>query len=555
MINFTVLKSSADMKKYYSPTGHDYWIEDKDQIAFFGGKLAERFGLKEFDLQSFHDLCDGILPGSRRIDPETGEVKTTPLTPGRRPDSRAGWDVTVDGPKDLGVLMALGLDDRIIPEVLERAGRDVMAMIERDAKTRVRVGKQDTDRETGQIVYTGVLHTTARPVGDKIDVQPHFHFLVANVTYDPVEKKLKALQLQPYAQNGAREARPFYTAYFNNQLARYMQELGYEIEPDRRTGSFRVAGVPERMRKEFSQRTQKIEAVASQLEKQKQEFLGDPSAKLNAEVKGRLGAHTREPKKPGKTWNSLMQHWLSRVADSELTGIEETVARARDKGPHNVKDRFTREQARESLDWALRHLLERSSTVSEREVFTTALKHGLGQITPEGILKEIGSRKDLIRRVVDGQEMVTTQAVLDEENSILAFAKKGRDRWKALGGSAMGPMLADSSPQTGQAPQLGDRRHSDLSNALRMDCTLRAIFHRAATTGRHYHTLPHPASGSSPRLEIKRPPDPDPRRGGHRQDDAHEGPARRRRCAVCRAGPLCRSKSWSSAARESRPER
>ena len=33
---------------------------------------------------------------------------------------------------------------------------------------------------------------------------------------------------------------------------------------------------------------------------------------------------------------------------------------------------------KEALDWSLRHLLERSSTVSQRELVTTALKHGMG---------------------------------------------------------------------------------------------------------------------------------------------------------------------------------
>jgi conjugative relaxase-like TrwC/TraI family protein len=273
MLNFTVLKSSTDLKNYYRP---DYFLENAETRAFFGGTLAERLGLDEFDVEQFHDLCDGLVPGSRTARNPEGEK----LTPGRKEGARAGWDVTVDGPKDLGVLMALGLDDRIVPLVLERAARDVAAEIERDAKTRVRVGKQDTDRTTGNIAYTGILHLTARPVGGNIDVQPHIHLLVHNATYDPVEKKLKALQLQPFAANGTKADRPYYTALLNARLAQYMQELGYEIEPDRKTGSFRVVGVPDRVRKEFSQRTNKIEAVAAMLEKAKQKFLGDPNAKL-----------------------------------------------------------------------------------------------------------------------------------------------------------------------------------------------------------------------------------------------------------------------------------
>ncbi|HZZ82023.1 MAG TPA: MobF family relaxase [Gemmataceae bacterium] len=431
MLNFTVLKSSADMKKYYAPTGRDYFIEDEKTVAFFGGKLAERLGVGEqFDLDTFHDLCDGFRPGVWEPDPETGEIKKAKLTPGRRDDSRAGWDVTVDGPKDLGVLMALGLDERIVPEVLQRAGQDVMALIELDAKTRVRIGKQDTDRATGEIVYTGVLHTTSRPVGDKIDVQPHFHFLVANATWDPVEQRYKALQLQPFAQNGARIDRPYYTAFFNAQMAKYMKELGYQIEQTKDT--FRVVGVPEPVRREFSQRTQKIEAVAAMLEKNKQEFLNDPNAKLNPAVKGRLGAHTREAKKPGKTWESLMDHWVSRVTDTELQQVRDAVDLSR-QGPKGME--AIRENARESVDFALRHLLERSSTVTQREVETVAMRHGIGNVTPESVVEEINTRRDLIRREIGGVNLVTTQAVLNEEKAIVEFAQKGKGRWRPLSAS------------------------------------------------------------------------------------------------------------------------
>jgi conjugative relaxase-like TrwC/TraI family protein len=359
-VNFTVLKSSADAKRYYHPHGHDYWVEDGHSHAFFGGKLAERLGLGAFDLEQFHRLCDGLHP-------LTGQK----LTPGRREGSRAGWDVTVDGPKDLGVLIGLGLDARIIPDVLEQAGRDVMALIERDAKTRVRVAKQDTDRATGEIAYTGILHLTSRPVGSKIDVQPHYHFLVANATWDDVEHKMKALQLQAFAANGAKLDRPFYTAYLNSRLDHYMRQLGYQTTPDGQ-GSFHVVGVPEHVRDEFSQRTKKINAVAKKLEQQKQAFLGDPTAKLNPEVKGRLGAHTREAKQPGQTWDSLVDHWCSRVTPADLWTVRNTVAKATKPLAMPYRDH-------EAVQFAFDHLLERASVVPERQVVTEALKWGVGR--------------------------------------------------------------------------------------------------------------------------------------------------------------------------------
>lgn len=447
-VNFTILKSSADLKRYFSPVGHDYYVENSKTHAFFGGNLKDRLGLKEFDIEQFHALCDGNHPF-------TGEK----LTPGRREGARAGWDVTVDGPKDLGVLAALGMDDRIIPEVLERAAKDLAAIIEADAQTRVRIGKKDTDRHTGNVIYSGVLHTVARPVtlpdgSVKIDMQPHLHLLFHNVTWDPVEKRMKALQLQPFAANGSKEARPFYTAYFNSQLARYAQQLGYRIEQTK--DSFRVVGVPESVRKQFSQRTAKINAVASDLaegkkdwlEKQREEQGQQPwmdqfDTKLNPAVKGKLGAHTRERKQPGTTWESLLDHWNSRVSDEERQAVLDTVIRSQ-RNPGKPLDRH-----KEAVQYALDHLLERNSAVPQRQLVTEALKHGLGGVTLEGVYAELGKRRDLIRRKMNGVDLVSTQAVLAEEKAIIAFAKQGRGKYKPLG--KKGGTIADTLSPSQQA--------------------------------------------------------------------------------------------------------
>src|SRR6185312_15772396 len=85
------------------------------------------------------------------------------------------------------------------------------------------------------------------------------------------------------------------------------------------------------------------------------------------------------------------------------------------------------------LDWAIRHEFERNAVVSERQLVTTALKHGLGRVTLEGIYEEVYRRPDLIRRIVNGTELVTTRAVLNEEKSIIQFAEWGKGRWQPMG--------------------------------------------------------------------------------------------------------------------------
>ena len=147
---------------------------------------------------------------------------------------------------------------------------------------------------------------------------------------------------------------------------------------------FEIAGIPERTNKEFSRRTTQIEKAA--------EVLGIK----RPETKAKLGATTREPKREGLSWPLLLRAWQARLQPGELEAINATVREAL-QGPLALEDR-----SHEAVDWALRHLLERSSVVSERQVVTESLKHGLGSVTPKDVYAELGRRKDVIRRDVGG---------------------------------------------------------------------------------------------------------------------------------------------------------
>jgi conjugative relaxase-like TrwC/TraI family protein len=444
MLNIGIIKNVSGAMRYFSPEGHDYWVENKDTRTFFDGKLAERLGLGEFDLNKLHALLMGIDPRTMKVS-QAGRITGDQLTPGKKESKRPGYEVTVDGPKDLGALMALGLDERIVPEVLERAGRDVMQLMQEDAQTRVRIGKQNTDRKTGNILYAGVVHLTARPEGGKIDFQPHIHFLVPNVTYDATEKRFKALQLQEFVGNGSRTARPYYMAYFNNQLANYMKELGYAIERD--GDSFKVIGIPDRVRQEFSQRRQRIKKTAKEL------GISEDSRAFQ-----KLAMTTREEKEPGRSWESLMDHWHGRVTSDERKAILETVIKSRRQPVKLEADR-----SKEAVDWALEHLLERSSVVQERQVVTEALKHSLGQVSAEAIWKEMG-RPDLIRREVNGRTLVTTKAVLAEEHAMVSWAVKGRGRFQPLA-SAENQLSKQPTPRQADLATLSPSQQAAIRHA------------------------------------------------------------------------------------------
>src|SRR3989442_8768756 len=95
------------------------------------------------------------------------------------------------------------------------------AMMETDfGATRVRQGRANNDRMTGNLVLAVYHHDTSR----ELDPQIHTHAVAANLTYDGTEGRWKALQA-----SGIYERRAFLTALYRNSLAREGRHLGYEI--------------------------------------------------------------------------------------------------------------------------------------------------------------------------------------------------------------------------------------------------------------------------------------------------------------------------------------
>jgi conjugative relaxase-like TrwC/TraI family protein len=103
----------------------------------------------------------------------------------------------------------------------------------------------------------GYRHDTSR----KLDPQLHTHAVAANLTYDGVEGRWKALQA-----SGLYERRAFLTEVYRNALAREVRGLGYEIEPRRdskgKDHGFEIRGVTNELLEKYSLRSaQRDEAI------------------------------------------------------------------------------------------------------------------------------------------------------------------------------------------------------------------------------------------------------------------------------------------------------
>ena len=84
--------------------------------------------------------------------------------------------------------------------------------------------------------------------------------------------------------------------------------------------------------------------------------------------------------------------------------------------------------AAEAVAFAIGHLFERHSVVDTRKVYETAIRHGIGSVTPQAIQAE-AERQGLLTKGTES----TTREVLAQEGRIIAYGRSGRGVWQKLG--------------------------------------------------------------------------------------------------------------------------
>src|SRR5665213_687961 len=285
MIRITQQNSGAAAKKYYATA--DYYSEGQEIVGSWGGKGAARLGLEgKVDKFSFERLCDNL-------DPRTG----TPLTVRTRTERRVGYDFTFSVPKSVSLLYAMSGDQDIL-DAFRGAVDETMREIETEMKTRIRIGRQDRDRTTGNMVWAEFIHTTSRPVDGLPDPQLHAHVFVFNTTFDDEERRWKAGQFADIKRDA-----PYFQAAFGVRLANKLQDIGFGVE--RKRDDFEIAGIPADVLKRVSRRRALIEKVAAQ------------RGIIDPERKAELGAETREKKDKALSWEKLQKEWSARASDKE----------------------------------------------------------------------------------------------------------------------------------------------------------------------------------------------------------------------------------------------
>ncbi len=246
MLSISARGNAQAAAKYYEhlstdPTAReleDYYSQDAGGV--FLGAGASALGLSgPVTRENFEDLAQGLTP--------LGEVR------GAGASHRAGWDLTLNAPKSVGVLFATADPEtrQKIEAAHDRAVERALEFMEAHAAFGRRGSGGEIHEKVG-LVAAVYRHGTSR----EQDPQLHSHAMVFNVAprVDGTVGALESKYFYEWKMAGG--------AAYRSELAQGLKKLGFEVERDGK--SFCVSGVPKELCSEFSKRRQQIERALSE---------------------------------------------------------------------------------------------------------------------------------------------------------------------------------------------------------------------------------------------------------------------------------------------------
>jgi len=430
-VRVTTLKG-VGAGRYYTEHLPSYYLNGDEPPGRWWGRGADRLGL--------HGVVDSdaFLAVMAGHDPATGRQL------GRRfgEGSVRGYDATFSAPKSVSVLFGLGEPDvrRQVVEAHESAVRAVLGWVETRAHTRMRShGHIMCVDAEGIVVGVFRQHTSRR-----LDPQLHTHAVIAN-RVPAADGRWLALD----ARTIKLDQRTLSALYHANLRAEMTLRLGVRWElPEH--GIAEIADFDADVLAEFSQRSNDMQRrVDEKLDRFRTDLGRDPTASERWKLEREAAVDSRPSKPHGPTPAELRREWRERVralARDPKRLIEKVVGRQHGIGAIDSGTAVL------LVETALGSLGERQSTWRPAELVRelaaavpTTVTVDSVQLT--GFLQQLADHTaatrcvDISRPVPTGVPLrrdgrpiseaavdraFTTQAILDEEEALIAWADRRR---------------------------------------------------------------------------------------------------------------------------------
>jgi conjugative relaxase-like TrwC/TraI family protein len=396
----------------------DYYDEGCRVQGEWLGCGAELLGLRgEVTREQFEAVREGLHPETGEFLRPRHSADRTDANGGGQSKGRSLYDLTFSAPKSISIQALVGGDERLIA-AHDRAVREALAEAENYAAARVRLNGTNEDRATANWIVAAYRHDTSR----ELDPQLHTHAVTANLTYDGVEGRWKALQA-----SGLYERRAYLTEVYRNALAREVYGLGYEIETRRdskgRDHGFEIRGVSDELLEKYSVRSALRDAAIER-------FTVDHGRKPTNNEVAVLVRESRADKLTEISTERLRKLQQARLFPEEGRALKKLHKKSLKRTRHTPPEPF---QEAESLQHAKEHLFERSSVVREHELMTEALRHGRGKIDRRQLRSALELEK-LEGSLIGAGNNLATRESLEREQRMVATVDGGIGRYERLGG-------------------------------------------------------------------------------------------------------------------------
>jgi conjugative relaxase-like TrwC/TraI family protein len=398
---------------------NDYYDEHRRVHGEWQGRGAELLGLRgNVASEQFEAVREGLHPETGEFLRPRHSADRTNGDGNEQSKARSLYDLTFSAPKSISIQAMVGGDERLVA-AHDKAVREAMTEAENYAGSRVRLNGTNENRTTGNWIVATFRHDTSR----ELDPQLHTHAVAANLTYDGVEGRWKALQA-----SGLYVRRAYLTEVYRNALANEVRGLGYEIEPRRdsrgRDLGFEVRGVSDELLERYSQRSAQRDAAITEFAKEHGRNPTDNEVAV-------LVRESRADKLTKIATEQVRQQQHARLSPEESHCLDRLRCSSQEQSQNANRELSP---AADSLQHAKDHLFERRSVVYDHELLTEALRYGRGRVD----LGQLRGAFEIERSqgtVIHAGDRLATHESLDREQRMISMVNYGIDRYARLGGT------------------------------------------------------------------------------------------------------------------------
>ena len=406
----------------------NYYSESGEIKGRWSGTLAEEWNLKD---EVTSEQYERLVAGQ---DPHTGEQLIRSVSARESVDEdgkekitsthRAGWDATISAPKSVSLAALVGGDERV-REAHRESVQETLKEFEKYVQARG--GGDNPAIATGKMVAAQFEHTSSRPDRKNGYAAPqlHTHVVIFNMT-QPEDGKVRSVE-----SGELFASQKFATAIYRAHLAEKLQELGYEIRVDPRTGAPEIKGFTEEYLQNSSPRREEVLTEKSKMiERMERE---GKTVSDNARLQQAAARINRRSKK--------FDHNLMRTRALEMDvrhdyQAQRLVAEARERLPPRFSQNEIDTRAQEAVTFARDQVIEKAAVADMRDVWTHALRRQLGFTSYAAIAAEIHRRQETREFInitrQERQPQTTTDRMLAMETKNIQTMIDGKENRPAM---------------------------------------------------------------------------------------------------------------------------